>query len=75
MDIPGIGIDLGELDLMRGHGLTVSVENEESGTGSSLVNRPDKGFRLLHGYDRRGADQTVYRVTVLFCLPKRNEVD
>jgi hypothetical protein len=73
MDIPGIGIDLGELDLMRGNGLTVSVENEESGTGSSLVNRPDEGFRLLHGYDWRGGPNGLQSdCSVLFAKEERS---
>lgn len=53
-DIPRLGVDLAELNLVRSNGLTVSIENEESGTGSSLVNRPNENFRLLHGSVKRG---------------------
>lgn len=39
---PRLRVDLFELDLVRGYGLPVAIEDQETCTGCSLVNRTDK---------------------------------
>lgn len=51
---------------MGGHGFAISVENEESGTGGALVDRPDKGVRWLHGEDVRRLGTTPSLKRILF---------
>lgn len=65
-NIPGVGIILGEFDLMGGHGFAISVENEESGTGGALVDGPDEEVRLLHGDDVRRLRTTPGLKRILF---------
>lgn len=40
--LPWIRIDLGELNLMGGDWLSVSIEDQESGARSALVDGPNK---------------------------------
>jgi len=52
-----LGVDLLELDLMRSNGLTVTVEDEKTGAGGSLVDSTDKDFawrrHVAKGMERR----------------------
>jgi len=45
---PRLRIDLLEFDLMRSYGFSVSVEDEEAGTGGSLIDRTYKDFLGSH---------------------------
>lgn len=42
--LPWLGIDLGEFHLVRSHGFSISIEDEEASAGCALVDRPDKGL-------------------------------
>ena len=44
IDLPWVGVDLSELNLMRGYGHSISIEDQEPGTSSALVDRPDEGL-------------------------------
>jgi hypothetical protein len=43
-------VDLVKLDLMRRDGFTITIENQKSGAGRTLIDGPDEHLGGLHDF-------------------------
>lgn len=48
VNLPWFGIDLGKLDLMGSHGLSIVIEYQKASTGRALVDGADECLGRLH---------------------------
>lgn len=53
--LPRMWVDLVKLDLMRGDGFTITIEDQKPGASCPLIDRPNEHLGGLHDFSNKRA--------------------